>query len=201
MALETAYLWSQDYGGIINEPDPQFLPVSPETQLEYMVEYTRAVKLAGGIGVIFWEPAWVDTPCVTPWETGSSHTHVAFFDPYETNFIENGGGNWTNPEFYDDLVSTPEDPDGIPVKVELHQNYPNPFNPSTIISFSLEAPTDVSLTIYSVHGQKIRTLVKSHQSAGTHQIRFDASDLASGLYFYQLRTSETSITRKMMFIK
>ncbi len=201
MALETAYLWSQDYGEIINEPDPQYLPVSPETQLDYMVDYTRAVKSAGGIGVIFWEPAWVDTPCVTPWETGSSHTHVAFFDPYETNFIENGGGNWTNFEFYEDLVSIPENSDEVPAKIALHQNYPNPFNPSTMISYSLDAATDVRLTIYTVQGQTIRTLIKSHQPAGTHQVSFDATGLAGGLYLYQLKTPETSITRKMMLIK
>ncbi|MEX0720367.1 MAG: glycosyl hydrolase 53 family protein [Balneolaceae bacterium] len=102
MALETGYLWSEDYGGIINEPDPEYLPVIPEKQLEYMTDYTRAVMRAGGSGVIFWEPAWVDTPCRTPWITGSSHTHVAFFSPGDYNFMDNGGGRWTNPEFYED---------------------------------------------------------------------------------------------------
>lgn len=101
MAVETGYLWSNNYGGIINEADPEYLPVIPEKQLEYMVDYTRAVMQAGGNGVIFWEPAWVDTPCRTPWITGSSHTHVAFFDPVNTNFMENGGGKWMNPEFYE----------------------------------------------------------------------------------------------------
>ncbi|MDG5767149.1 glycosyl hydrolase 53 family protein [Balneolales bacterium ANBcel1] len=102
MAVETGYLWSQDYGGIINTPDPEYLPVIPEKQLEYMVDYTRAVMRAGGNGVIFWEPAWVDTPCRTPWITGSSHTHVAFFHPDDLNFMENGGGKWTNRRFYED---------------------------------------------------------------------------------------------------
>ncbi|SMO50075.1 glycosyl hydrolase 53 family protein [Gracilimonas mengyeensis] len=100
MVLETGYLWSDDMGGIIDEPSPNYLPVIPEKQLEYMTDYTRAVIRAGGSGVIFWEPAWVDTPCRTPWITGSSHTHVAFFTPGDYNFMDNGGGRWMNPEFY-----------------------------------------------------------------------------------------------------
>ncbi|WP_340102516.1 glycoside hydrolase family 53 protein [Rhodohalobacter sp. 8-1] len=103
MAVETGYLWSDEYGGIINEPDPEYLPVVPGKQLEYMADYGRAVMRAGGAGVIFWEPAWVDTPCKTPWGTGSSHTHVAFFDPVNTNFMEQGGCAWPNREYYENL--------------------------------------------------------------------------------------------------
>lgn len=107
MVVETGYLWTtknfDSMGNIINEPDPRYLPVIPEKQLEYMVDYTRAVMRAGGKGVIFWEPAWVSTPCRTPWGIGSSHDHVVFFDPYNTNFMENGGGIWCHPEYYEDL--------------------------------------------------------------------------------------------------
>lgn len=107
MVVETGYLWStQNFDAmpnIISTPDPSYLPVIPEKQLEYMVDYTREVMKAGGIGVIFWEPAWVSTPCRTPWGQGSSHDHVAFFSPYDYNFMENGGGKWTHSEFYSNL--------------------------------------------------------------------------------------------------
>ncbi len=107
MVVETGYLWSTENHdqlvNIINIPDPAYLPVSPEKQLEYMIDYTRAVMRAGGIGVIFWEPAWVSTPCKTPWGTGSSHDHVAFFDPVHTNFMANGGGMWMQAPYYNDL--------------------------------------------------------------------------------------------------
>ena len=105
MVVETGYLWTTENfdsnGNIIDEPDPQYLPVIPEKQLEYMVDYTRAVMRAGGKGVVFWEPAWVSTPCRTPWGVGSSHDHVVFFDPVNTNFMSNGGGIWCHPEHYE----------------------------------------------------------------------------------------------------
>jgi arabinogalactan endo-1,4-beta-galactosidase len=106
MPVETGYLWTtenfDDLPNIINTPDPAYLPVIPEKQLEYMVDYGREVMRAGGAGVIFWEPAWVSTSCRTAWGQGSSHDHVAFFHPSDFEFMENGGGNWTNPAFYED---------------------------------------------------------------------------------------------------
>lgn len=107
MVVETGYLWTtQNFdplGNIINTPDPEYLPVIPEKQLEYMIDYTRAVMKGGGIGVVFWEPAWVSTHCKTPWGTGSSHDHVVFFDPVHTNFMKNGGGMWMQSPYYSNL--------------------------------------------------------------------------------------------------
>ena len=107
MVVETGYLWTTKnfdlLGNIITTPDPAYLPVIPEKQLEYLVDYTREVMRSGGNGVIFWEPAWVSTPCRNPWGVGSSQDHVVFFDPVNTNFMENGGGRWCEPEFYLDI--------------------------------------------------------------------------------------------------
>ena len=72
-----------------------------------MVDFARAVKHGGGTGVVFWEPAWVSTPCGTPWGIGSSHDHVVFFDPVDNNFMENGGGRWCETEFYEDTITPP----------------------------------------------------------------------------------------------
>lgn len=109
MLIETGYLWTtenfDDYVNIITTPDPRYLPVIPEKQLEYMTDLTRAVKQAGGVGVVFWEPAWISTPCRTPWGQGSQHDHVVFFDPVNTNFMENGGGRWMESNYYDDLTT------------------------------------------------------------------------------------------------
>ncbi len=102
--VETGYLWSTQNADAlpnsITTPDPGYLPVAPETQLEYQVDLTREMMRSGALGVVFWEPAWVSTACRTPWGQGSSHDHVAFFSPTTTDFIATGGGAWAEPRFY-----------------------------------------------------------------------------------------------------
>lgn len=109
MLIETGYLWStknfDNYFNIIDTPDPSYKPVSPQKQLEYMIDLQRAVLKNGGIGCVFWEPDWVSTPCKTLWGTGSQHEHVAYFDPTNTNFMNNGGGRWMEPQFYENINS------------------------------------------------------------------------------------------------
>jgi hypothetical protein len=83
----------------------------------------------------------------------------------------------------------------------LNQNYPNPFNPSTIISYSLATNTTVTLKIYDVLGRELKTLVDEYQSVGNHSIILNATDLSSGIYFYQLQTGEKALTKKFMVIK
>lgn len=90
----------------------------------------------------------------------------------------------------------------LPDKFVLDQNYPNPFNPSTIVSFSLPVAENTSLKIYNVLGSEIATLIDGVPlSAGTHTMKFDASRLSSGIYFYTLQAGSTSITRKMLLMK
>jgi arabinogalactan endo-1,4-beta-galactosidase len=116
MVVETGYQWTNEnfdgMGNIITTADPRYLPVIPEKQLEYMTDYARAVMRAGGSGVIFWEPAWVSTPCRTPWGAGSAHDNLVFFDPVNNNFMDNGGGLWCEPGFYNE-------PDAAKISFEL----------------------------------------------------------------------------------
>lgn len=92
-----------------------------------------------------------------------------------------------------------------PSTIELHQNYPNPFNPSTTIRFSLNKPTTISITIYTVNGQVIQEVVQEQAySAGRHGIKFNINnhaDLTSGIYFYELRTPTRRMVNKMTLIK
>lgn len=83
----------------------------------------------------------------------------------------------------------------------LKQNYPNPFNPSTNISFVLPQSSKVQLTVYNMLGQKVETLVDGNLSSGSHTVRFEASNLSSGIYIYQLRTPTTSLTQRMVLVK
>ena len=84
---------------------------------------------------------------------------------------------------------------------KLNQNYPNPFNPTTIISFSLKASAKVTLKVYNALGQEVAVLANNIMDAGFHEVDFDASNLASGVYIYRLDAPGYSKTMKMMLIK
>ena len=89
----------------------------------------------------------------------------------------------------------------VPDNFELNQNYPNPFNPSTTISFNLSKPGIVTLRIYNLMGEEIKTLVEGYREAGLYRINFNADDLASGMYLYRLNTNGFTETKKMLLIK
>jgi len=83
----------------------------------------------------------------------------------------------------------------------LAQNYPNPFNPSTKISYALQSPELVTLRVFDVLGREVAMLVNQHQSAGNHTVSFNASSLASGMYFYKLEAGSFQSIKKMMLLK
>ena len=90
----------------------------------------------------------------------------------------------------------------IPTVYALEQNYPNPFNPSTVIEFSLpEEVANVKLTIYNALGEKVIELVNSSLMAGKYQYRWNAYNVATGLYIYELRTDKFVAVKKMILIK
>ncbi|OQY73926.1 MAG: hypothetical protein B6D44_05925 [Ignavibacteriales bacterium UTCHB2] len=83
----------------------------------------------------------------------------------------------------------------------LSQNYPNPFNPATTIMFSLPVSAQVTLKVYDVLGREAASLIDSYKEAGSHSIKFDASNLTSGIYFYQLKAGEYIETKKLILQK
>ncbi len=89
----------------------------------------------------------------------------------------------------------------LPSEITLRQNYPNPFNPSTLISFDLAQSGHVKLEVYSVTGSLISTLVNETRATGVHEVRFDASNLSSGVYIYRLTSGNMIQTRRMTLIK
>ena len=89
----------------------------------------------------------------------------------------------------------------VPQHFSLHQNYPNPFNPITTIEYELTQRADVLLKVYDILGKEITTLVNQLQQPGAYRVRFDASKLPSGVYYYTLDAGASTETKQMQLIK
>ena len=89
----------------------------------------------------------------------------------------------------------------VPTTYVLHQNYPNPFNPTTTIRFGVPRPGRVRLVIYNVLGQKVETLMEGALPPGWHVVHWDASSLASGVYFYRLEADGSQEVKRMLLVK
>jgi hypothetical protein len=84
---------------------------------------------------------------------------------------------------------------------KLIQNYPNPFNPATTISYSVPKRSRVSLKLFDILGREVVELKNEIQNAGTYKVKFNASHLASGIYFYQLKSDDFISVKKMILLK
>jgi hypothetical protein len=89
----------------------------------------------------------------------------------------------------------------LPQDYHLGENYPNPFNPRTIINYELPISNYVDLSIFNVLGQKVSTLVAKKQQPGSYQVEWDATDFASGVYYYRLQAGEFRDVKKMILIR
>ncbi|MCF7832523.1 MAG: T9SS type A sorting domain-containing protein [Candidatus Marinimicrobia bacterium] len=122
------------------------------------------------------------------------------------------GGGWTsiatylfgNPMirgYFDTDIDTTAVTDIVPAKYELAQNYPNPFNPVTTIHFELKETGTTKVDIFDVTGRHVRTLLNGSVEAGAYDLRFDASAMSSGIYFYRLTSGSFTDIKKMSLIK
>lgn len=102
---------------------------------------------------------------------------------------------------YNLITNVKEISSSLPTDYRLEQNYPNPFNPSITIQFSIPQSEYVSLKIFDVLGNEVAELVSQELSAGSYDVQFNANNLSSGVYFYQLVTGSFSETKKMNLIK
>ncbi|MBL0106276.1 MAG: SBBP repeat-containing protein [Ignavibacteria bacterium] len=93
---------------------------------------------------------------------------------------------------YSSIITGISENNLFPEKYELGQNYPNPFNPSTIINYQLSMFSNVSLKVYDVLGQEVKTLVNENKPAGRYEVTFNGADFPSGVYFYRLVVSPSN---------
>ena len=104
------------------------------------------------------------------------------------------------------VVSVDDETPNLPTSFKLEQNYPNPFNPSTMIRYEIpgQARNDnmlVVLKVYDVLGNEIATLVNEEKPAGTHEVKFSATALPSGIYFYRIQAGSFIQTKKMILLR
>lgn len=118
-------------------------------------------------------------------------------DKFNNKWICTNGGGLAVLD--DNLTDIEIDPP--PADFYLSQNYPNPFNPVTSIKYQIAQPSNVSIIVYDVLGNKVKEIVNSKQLPGNYEVRFYAADLVSGMYMYQLKAGEVILTKKMLLIK
>ena len=113
--------------------------------------------------------------------------------------------NWILKEVL--AITEVEKEDAIMYNFSLEQNYPNPFNPSTTIKYSIPGiqvsyaqSANVILKVYDLLGREVATLVNKEQKPGNYEVKFDASLLSSGIYFYKLQAGTLSNTKKMLLL-
>ena len=113
--------------------------------------------------------------------------------------------NVTSPDIgadeFDVIISRVEEESTLPTEFVLEQNYPNPFNPSTTIGFGLQNKSNVKITILNAIGEEVAVILNEEKESGFYKVEFTATNLPSGVYFYQLKAGSYVDTKKMLLLK
>jgi hypothetical protein len=168
------------------EPDSDVAQVWPlKEDMSYANDTLKTAAIGGfPLGDLYhWWPAEY-----TQWKAQEDAEHTRIYTWLETG---------KDP----DAVGVREVNSPLPSEFKLSQNYPNPFNPTTRIEYSVPKSGFVSLKVYNLLGQQVATIYSGNQKAGNYIATFDGSDLASGVYMYQLQSDNVSITKKFVLMK
>lgn len=193
MIAETGYIWTTQFqdqaNNNIGTVHPDYLPISPQKQKEWLIDLTTEVIAAGGSGVIYWEPSWVSTSCRTQWGQGSHYENATFFD-FDQNLHEPGGIEWMEYPYEitpvrtvhpkGDIVIT-SIPNRREVQVDISQN---------------QNPSDYRFLLQMPNGQVV-------MSAGFVQgnTTIQLPSVESGLYFFTVFKEEVTVTKKVIFLE
>lgn len=174
--------WSGN--GNIND-DPQFLDNS------YYLNSTSPCKDAGDSSLVYNDPEDPSNPGTALWPAlGTLRNDMGAFGGPHCAVI----GSVIVGVKDNELITKIGD-------FGLEQNYPNPFNPSTKISYQISVQGFVSLKVYDVLGNEVATLVSKEKTAGEYKVDFNAATLPSGIYFYQLKSKDVTLTKKMILMR
>ncbi len=142
-------------------------------------------------------PSWVNPNAILTFPIKWTRTYLV-----ETNDSKKDNGAIALDDFRAHFISTEVYHDAaLPKEFRLFQNYPNPFNSSSVIKYSIPQSSQVSLKIFNTLGEEIEILVDELKPAGTYEVNWNAANLPSGVYFYQMKAGEYINTKKMIFLK
>jgi hypothetical protein len=140
-------------------------------------------------------------------DNGKTWTGVDFVNHGRAAFVSPSvGWSWGGPNVIykwtgGSLITSVENINEVVRDFYLDQNYPNPFNPSTTINFSVPSSEFVTLKVFDVLGNEVATLVNEEKPVGSYEVNFNASNLASGIYFYTLQAGKFTETKKLILLK
>jgi len=171
--------------------------ISP--QIGWSISWSGILKTTDG-GM-----SWGTLQTFTNWDDRS--TNFEFFDANNSymiilNHIYKTTNGWVTYSIVDSIVTGINEQQITATEFILEQNYPNPFNPNTYIYFRLPSSNKVTLKVFDILGNDIKTLIDEEKSEGKHFVEFNSNEfLPSGIYFYQLKSGNFVQTKKMMLIK
>lgn len=181
----------------ITELDIDGLPDGTDAQSDQIQlnEYKRIFPL-------MWTHEAVEGVTLWGWRTGHwrSDEEAFIMRPSE---VERPALTWLRDyvETTEITVSNEEISNEGPSSFRLEQNYPNPFNPSTQISYEIAKTSRVTISVYDITGRKIQTLVNQQQSIGSYTINFNADNLSTGIYLYEIKAGDFRDVKKMLLVK
>ena len=157
------------------------------------------------------EESWEKLGFVEGHGNSNSQKEYSFVDNKNSEVLKNLGGldavlkyrlkqiDFDGKFEYSDVVEV--EVNSLPTEFSLAQNYPNPFNPTTSIEYSVMNNDYVSLKVYDILGNEVATLVNEQKSAGKYEVKFNANNLASGMYIYRIKAGEFTQTKKLILMK
>lgn len=193
MIVETGYIWTTEWNdnasNIISDTHPDYSPASPENQRDWLIAMTDEVRTAGGAGVLYWEPAWVSSPCFTQWGQGSHQEHATFFN-FDNQLIANGGIEWMNQNIETSIINTPQNQ-----SKPIFQILTNSFSGDIRIK---QLKADLQPFEYLVADTSGNVILNGQSSKPTLDLSINTKP--EGLYFISVSDASGIITTKKMLL-
>lgn len=196
--------WVELYNGPLNSYDKAYSMVLDSSGNSYITGYSFNNETGADIVTIKFNTdgiqQWLTRYSKDPRLEGHSIALDKSGNVYVSGIEINGQMDYITLK-YSQLIGITQSSSEFPDDYILFQNYPNPFNPLTRIGFNILKQSYISLKIYDVLGNEIKTLVNEYKPAGVYQVNFDGDDLSSGIYFYRLSSGNSIQTKSMVLIK